>query len=38
MFPDNAADPSQFRASLSLRAPNVQYERLEHGIRMVYPG
>jgi L-ascorbate 6-phosphate lactonase len=38
MFPDNAADPAQFRASLGLRAPNVRYERLEHGIRMVYPG
>jgi L-ascorbate 6-phosphate lactonase len=31
MFPDNAADPGQFRASLTLRAPEVRYQQLEHG-------
>jgi L-ascorbate 6-phosphate lactonase len=31
MFPDNAVDPGQFRASLALRAPDVKYLRLEHG-------
>jgi L-ascorbate 6-phosphate lactonase len=31
MFPDNAADPKQFRASLGLRAPGVAYQELEHG-------
>ena len=28
MFADNAVDPGQFRASLTLRAPNVAYTRL----------
>jgi L-ascorbate 6-phosphate lactonase len=31
MFPDNAADPAQFRASLTLHAPEVRYQELEHG-------
>ncbi|MGH9664260.1 MAG: MBL fold metallo-hydrolase [Bryobacteraceae bacterium] len=31
MFPDNAVDPAQFRASLLLRAPGVQYRELNHG-------
>jgi len=30
MFADNAVDPGQFRASLTLRAPNVAYCRLSH--------
>lgn len=31
MFPDNSVDPSQFHASLVLRAPGVQYRELNHG-------
>jgi L-ascorbate 6-phosphate lactonase len=31
MFPDNAVDPRQFRASMVLRAPGVQYRELRHG-------
>ena len=31
MFPDNAVDPGQFRASLAYRAPAVCYQQLEHG-------
>ena len=30
MFPDNAADPQQFRASLRCRAPDVHYEQLDY--------
>jgi L-ascorbate 6-phosphate lactonase len=30
MFPDNAADPLQFRASLRARAPDVRYEQLDY--------
>ncbi|MEP7366086.1 MAG: MBL fold metallo-hydrolase [Acidobacteriota bacterium] len=30
MFADNSVDPGQFRASLTLRAPNVNYCRLAH--------
>ncbi|MGO8816969.1 MAG: MBL fold metallo-hydrolase [Terriglobia bacterium] len=30
MFPDNAADPQQFRASLRYRAPEVRYEQLDY--------
>jgi len=30
MFPDNAMDPAQFRASLKIRAPRVQYRELQH--------
>jgi L-ascorbate metabolism protein UlaG (beta-lactamase superfamily) len=31
MFPDNAVDPRQFRASLKLFAPDTAYQELEHG-------
>jgi L-ascorbate 6-phosphate lactonase len=31
MFADNGADPQQFRAALSLRAPDVFYQQLVHG-------
>jgi len=31
MFPDNGADPKQFRAALKLRAPDVRYLEAEHG-------
>jgi L-ascorbate 6-phosphate lactonase len=30
MFPDNAADPQQFRAALRYKAPEVRYEQLEY--------
>jgi L-ascorbate 6-phosphate lactonase len=30
MFPDNAMDPAQFRASLKIRAPGVEYRELPH--------
>jgi hypothetical protein len=30
MFADNSVDPGQFRASLTLRAPKVNYCRLNH--------
>ena len=30
MFPDNAADPRQFRAALRYRVPEVRYEELVH--------
>ena len=30
MFPDNSIDPLQFRASLKLRAPRVEYFELAH--------
>jgi L-ascorbate 6-phosphate lactonase len=30
MFPDNSVDPQQFRASLRIKAPSVQYQQLEH--------
>ncbi len=36
MFPDNACDPRQFRAALSLRAPGVQYLAPVHGRVLVY--
>ena len=36
MFPDNAVDPKQFRASLKLRAPEVAYQELEHGRVFVF--
>lgn len=36
MFPDNAADPAQFRASLAMQAPGVQYHQLEHGRMWLY--
>ena len=37
MFPDNAVDPGQFRASLALRAPEVRYQPLEHGKVWLFP-
>jgi L-ascorbate 6-phosphate lactonase len=36
MFPDNAVDPGQFRASLKLRAPDVRFQLLEHGKPLVF--
>jgi L-ascorbate 6-phosphate lactonase len=30
MFPDNSVDPAQFRASLRIKAPDVQYQQLDH--------
>jgi len=30
MFPDNSADPGQFRASLHYRAPEVRYQQLDY--------
>ena len=36
MFPDNAVDPGQFRASLAFRAPEVRYQALEHGKPLVF--
>jgi len=38
VFPDNAADPRQFRAALTVRAPGVRYAELQHGQPWVYPG
>ena len=37
MFPDNAVDPRQFRASLTMRAPEVRYVELRHGDPFVFP-
>jgi L-ascorbate 6-phosphate lactonase len=36
MFPDNAVDPAQFRASLKMRAPEVAYQHLRHGAPWIY--
>ena len=36
MFPDNAADPAQFRASLTVHAPGVCYHELRHGSIWMY--
>lgn len=36
MLPDNSVDPGQFRASLKLQAPDVQYQELRHGKRFVF--
>ncbi len=36
MFPDNAVDPRQFRASLLTRAPQVCYRELQHGQVFLY--
>lgn len=36
MFPDNAVAPGQFRASLALKAPEVRYKQLEHGVPFLY--
>ena len=36
MFPDNAVDPKQFRASLKLQAPETHYQELEHGKPFIF--
>jgi hypothetical protein len=36
MFPDNAVDPRQFRASLKLFAPDTCYHELQHGTPFVF--
>jgi L-ascorbate 6-phosphate lactonase len=36
MFPDNAVDPKQFRASLKLKAEDVAYQELVHGEPFVF--
>src|SRR5947207_3152864 len=36
MFPDNSADPRQFRAALKLRAPGVRYLAPAHGERVSF--
>jgi L-ascorbate 6-phosphate lactonase len=36
MFADNAVDPRQFRASLTLRAPQVAYKEMQHGEPWVF--
>jgi L-ascorbate 6-phosphate lactonase len=36
MFPDNAVDPRQFRASLKLYAPDTRYQELQHGKPFVF--
>ena len=36
MFPDNAVDPKQFRASLEVKAQGVRYQELEHGKPFVF--
>jgi L-ascorbate 6-phosphate lactonase len=36
MFPDNSVDPAQFRASLTLKAPGVAYQPLDHGKPFVF--
>jgi len=36
MFPDNGADPEQFRAALRLRAPEVGYLEPKHGEAVVF--
>jgi L-ascorbate 6-phosphate lactonase len=36
MFPDNAVDPKQFRASLSMKAPGVGYTELTYGEPLVF--
>jgi len=38
MFPDNAVDPQQFRASLRIKAPEVAYQQLEHIKPFVFSG
>ena len=38
MFPDNAADPEQFRATLAIRAPESRYQKLVHGEPFILPG
>jgi len=36
MFPDNSADPGQFRASMTLKAPDVAYHELQHAVPWVF--
>lgn len=36
MFPDNAADPLQFRAALATNAPAVRYQQMEHGKLLLF--
>ena len=36
MFPDNSADPLQFRAALKLRAPEIRYLAPSHGERVLF--
>jgi len=36
MFADNAVDPRQFRASLSMGAPDVEYVELAYGVPLVF--
>lgn len=38
LFPDNAADPQQFRACLAARAPEVRYLQLEHAQAFLFNG
>jgi L-ascorbate 6-phosphate lactonase len=36
MFPDNSVDPKQFRSALTVKAPGVVYQELEHGKPFVF--
>ncbi|MGH9661578.1 MAG: MBL fold metallo-hydrolase [Bryobacteraceae bacterium] len=36
MFPDNCVDPAQFRAALKLKAPQVGYQEMRHGVPWVF--
>lgn len=36
LFPDNGADPQQFRAALALQVPEVRYQQLVHGEPFVF--
>ncbi len=36
MFPDNCADPSQFRAALKVKTPSTKYQELAHGAPFVF--
>jgi L-ascorbate 6-phosphate lactonase len=36
MFPDNSADPRQFRAAMQFRAPGVGYQQLDYATPFVY--
>ena len=36
MFPDNAADPQQFRAAMHIKAPDVAFHELKHGKVFVF--
>jgi L-ascorbate 6-phosphate lactonase len=37
MFPDNSADPKQFRAAMQLRAPDVKYQQMSYGTPLIFP-